>query len=176
MKKLLLLPLLFALLLSLSGGRTAHAFATDPLLDGVDVMSFAGEINRASDIVGYKARLTAPSYDKKTSDFAEHPVYTSRTASNVEVKFHLRDNSVLYLNISFDESDMAQMNDMMDVVYATYLVSGMSQDEIDQMGWKNQEGNSLADHVYCKETQRTITSRIVMNGANSFVVISASKG
>ena len=54
MKKLLLFPLLFALLLSLSGGRTAYAFATDPLLDGVDVMSFAGEINRASDIVGYK--------------------------------------------------------------------------------------------------------------------------
>ena len=52
----------------------------------------------------------------------------------------------------------------------------LSQDEIDQMGWKNQEGNSLADHVYCKKTQRTITSRIVMNGANSFVAISASKG
>ena len=157
MKKLLLLSLLFALLLSLSGGGTAHAFATDPLLDGVDVMSFAGEINRASDIVGYKARLTAPSYDKKTSDFAEHPVYTSRTASNVEVKFHLRDNSVLYLNISFDESDMAQMNDMMDVVYATYLVSGMSQDEIDRMaevgkvGFGRIHAQAKADRIKAEE-------------------------
>ena len=55
MKKLLLFPLLFALLLSLSGGRTAYAFATDPLLDGIDVMSFAGEMNGANSFVAISA-------------------------------------------------------------------------------------------------------------------------
>ena len=172
MKKLLL-PLICAMLLALCGGRTAQAFATMPLIDNVSPAEYVEFVNTFLETPTF---MRAPTHDLGASRLAGHDVYTSRTQNGTIVQLHAEGENISYLNITFNEDNDDAVHDVSSLSVATYIACDMSESEINAIIDMEsvQEGNSFTDSIYCSAAQRMITSRTVLDGTNSTVVLSAS--
>lgn len=172
MKKILLLPLICAMLLAFCGGRSAHAFAT-PLIDSVSPAEYVNFVNKLLENPSF---LSTPVYDTDASQLAGHDVYTTHTANNVIVSLHTDEENLSYMNITFDEDSENALGDVSSLTVATYIACGMTEDEAGAIIAMEsvQEGNAFVDRGYCSATQRMITERSVFDGASSSIELSAS--
>ena len=172
MKKLFL-PLICAMLLALCGGRTAQAFAAMPLIDNVSPAEYVEFVNTFLENPTF---MRAPTHDLGASRLAGHDVYTSRTQNGTIVQLHAEGENISYLNITFNEDNDDAVHEVSNMSVATYIACDMSESEIDAIIDMEsvQEGNAFTDSIYCSAAQRMITSRTVLDGTNSTVVLSAS--
>ena len=172
MKKLFL-PLICAMLLALCGGRTAEAFAAMPLIDNVSPAEYVEFVNTFLENPSF---MRAPTHDLGASRLAGHDVYTSRTQNGTIVQLHTDGENIFYLNATFNEDNDDAVLDVSSLSVATYIACDMSESEINAIIDMEsvQEGNAFTDSIYCSAAQRMITSRTVLDGTNSTVVLSAS--
>ena len=99
-----------------------------------------------------------------------------RTQNGTIVQLHTDGENISYLNITFNEDSEDAVYDVSSLSVATYIACDMSESEIDAIIAMEsvQEDNAFTDSIYCSAAQRMITSRTVLDGTNSTVVLSAS--